>query len=77
MIMLAELLWNILAELLLGLLDKTVTNIYLKANMNIYLIQYINYDESSTTTLKYFLRLGFSVVDLKSSNCVYNFVVQV
>ena len=36
--------------------------------MNIYLTRHIKYDESSTITLKYFLRYSFSVVDLKISN---------
>ena len=74
--MLAKSLLNILVELLGSLLVKTVINMYLKASMNIFLIQYIKYDERSTI-LKYFLRYSFFVVDLKTSNWVYDFVVQV
>ena len=66
MIMLAKSLLNILAELLC-----------LKASMNIYLIRYIQHDEGSIITLEYFLRYSFSVVDLKTSNWVDHFVVQV
>ena len=77
--MLAESLLNILqlAELLASLLVKTMIKIYLKASMNIYLIRYIKCDESSTITLIYFLKYSFSVVDIKTSNWVYNFVIQV
>ena len=42
-----------------------------------FLIQYIKYDESSTITLKYFLRYSVSVIDLNTTNCVYDFVVHV
>ena len=40
--------------------------------MNIYLIPYMKYDESSTITFKYLLRYSFSMVDLKTSNWVYD-----
>ena len=75
--MLAESPLNILAELLASLLVKTMINIYLKASMNIYLIRYIKHDESSRITLKYFLKYNFSAFYFKTSNWVYNFVVQV
>ena len=47
------------------------------ASMNIYLIRYIKHDADSTINLKQFLRYSSSVVDLKTLDWVYNFVVQV
>ena len=52
-------------------------HVYLQESINIYLIRYIKYDESSTITSKYFFKYSFFVDDLKTSNWVYNFVVQV
>ena len=75
--MLAESLLNILAELLASLLNKTMINIYISRQALRY-IRYIKYDESSTITLKSFLKCRFFLVDhLKTSNWVYNFVVQI
>ena len=86
--MLAKSLVNMLTEALVNMLTEALVNIknevfndkhiYLKAGINIYLIRYIKYDESSTITLKSFLKCRVFLVDhLKTSNWVYNFVVQI
>ena len=86
--MLAWLLVKMLTKSLLNMLFESLLNIspisqssdkhISQDKHEIYLIRYAKYDESSTITLKYFfLRYSFSVVDLKTSNWVYDFVVPV
>ena len=78
--MLTKSLLNMLFESLLNIspISQSSDKHISQDKHEIYLIRYAKYDESSTITLKYFfLRYSFSVVDLKTSNWVYDFVVPV
>ena len=74
--MLTKTLLNMLSETLLNI-SSVSQNSDKHISQGIYLMRYMKCDESSIITLKCFLRYSFSVVDLKTSNWVYDFVVPV